>query len=281
MRRTPWLVLLAALAACDGLAAPFAKKVAIAGRGWMPFVVAQECERRGLKALALCNEPSKGRKYLPEGSLVEIRKGLPWRQAIAGADALIFCSEFPVGASLPVTEEILGICAKAARAGRVAALHPAGTRRGGFSASNLLGAVDRARKVEDAIAGAGGAVVRVGELRGGGSEEPAPPGDGSLGKAFYDTNPDFGAALADQLFDASMRGVRVERGDTVESSITTAFGTFAGTTGRLGAARVLVEAATAVAPKARPAEGVSVAAVKAKQPPSEAEWGGLLRALSA
>ena len=91
MRRTPWLVLLAALAACDGLAAPFAKKVAIAGRGWMPFVVAQECERRGLKALALCNEPSKGRKYLPEGSLVEIRKGLPWRQAIAGADALIFC----------------------------------------------------------------------------------------------------------------------------------------------------------------------------------------------
>ena len=127
----------------------------------------------------------------------------------------------------------------------------------------------------------GGAVVRVGELRGGGSEEPAPPGDGSLGKAFYDTNPDFGAALADQLFDASMRGVRVERGDTVESSITTAFGTFAGTTGRLGAARVLVEAATAVAPKARPAEGVSVAAVKAKQPPSEAEWGGLLRALSA
>ena len=91
MRRGAWLVLVAALAACDALAAPFAKKVAIAGRGWMPFVVAQECERRGLKALALCNEPSKGKKYLPEGSLVEIRKGLPWRQAIAGADALIFC----------------------------------------------------------------------------------------------------------------------------------------------------------------------------------------------
>ena len=116
---------------------------------------------------------------------------------------------FPVGASLPVTEEILGVCAKAARAGRIASLHPAGTRRGGFSAGNLLGAVDRARKVEDRIVEAGGAVVRVGELRGGGSEEPTPPGDGRLGKEFYDTNPDFGAALADQLFDASMCGVKV------------------------------------------------------------------------
>ena len=101
------------------------------------------------------------------------------------------------------------MCAKAARAGRIASLHPAGTRRGGFNAGNLLGAVDRARKVEDRIVEAGGAVVRVGELRGGGSEEPTPPGDGRLGKEFYDTNPDFGAALADQLFDASMCGVKV------------------------------------------------------------------------
>ena len=47
----------------------------------------------------------------------------------------------------------------------------------------------------------------VGELRGGGSAEAAPPGAGRRGKAFYATNPDVGAALEQQArrLDVSLK----------------------------------------------------------------------------
>jgi hypothetical protein len=80
---------------------------------------------------------------------------------------LIFCSEFPVGTSLPVTREILEVCSRAAKSGRVAALAQAGTCRGGFNPSNLLGALDRARLVEEEVSGPG----RCGAGRGGGGGE--------------------------------------------------------------------------------------------------------------
>ena len=275
MRRTPWLV--HARRARGVRRARRAVREEGRDRGARLDAVRRRAGVRAARArgAALCNEPSKGRKYLPEGSLVEIRKGHR-----GGRRSRARTRSSSAASSPSLEPAVTEGDPRHLRQGRARGPRPRRHLPGHAppdSASNSR-RVDRARKVEDATAGAGGATSCARGSRGGGSAEPAPPATLPARRSTT-TNGDGPARRSPTAgFDASMRGVRVERRHRREPRARRRSDTFAGTTGRLGYRARSPRAATGRRSAHRLGRGMVSSAAVGKQPPTEAGWGGLLRA---